>query len=53
MFSFMPTVKPIRLERPIKFDDAMRGLVRVPPPPSGKKAKRAKTAPKKQNRKSR
>jgi hypothetical protein len=36
----MPAAKPIRLGHPIKFDDAMRKLVRLPPPPSGKKAKR-------------
>jgi hypothetical protein len=32
----MPAAKPTRLEHAIKFDDAMR----VPPPPTGKKAKK-------------
>jgi hypothetical protein len=32
----MPKAKPVTLPRPIKFDDAMR----VPPPPTGKKAKK-------------
>jgi hypothetical protein len=36
----MPAAKPIRLEHAIKFDDAMRRAMRVPPPPTGKKAKR-------------
>jgi hypothetical protein len=36
----MPAAKPIRIDRPIKFDDAMRRLIRLPPLPSGKKAKR-------------
>jgi hypothetical protein len=35
----MPAAKPVQLPRPIKFDDAMRRLVKLPPPPSGKKAK--------------
>jgi hypothetical protein len=35
----MPAAKPIQLKRPIKFDDAMRKAMRIPPPPSGKKAK--------------
>jgi len=36
----MPTAKPVKLPRPLKFDDAMRRAMRVPPPPTGKKAKR-------------
>jgi hypothetical protein len=28
------------LKRPMGFDEAMQRLVRLPPPPSGKKAKR-------------
>jgi len=34
----MPKAKPVVLQRPIKFDDAMRRAMRVQPP-SGKKAK--------------
>jgi hypothetical protein len=34
----MPAAKPIRVDS--NFDDAMRKLMRIPPPPSGKKAKR-------------
>jgi hypothetical protein len=36
----MTAAKPVQIKRPIKFDDAMRKAVRVPPPPSEKKAKR-------------
>jgi hypothetical protein len=36
----MPAAKPVKIDKPIAFDDAMRRLVRLPPPPSGKKAKR-------------
>ena len=35
-----PKSKPVALPKPIKFDDAMRRLVRLPPPPTGKKAKK-------------
>jgi len=35
----MPSAKPIQLKRPISFDEVMKRTVRVPPPPSGKKAK--------------
>jgi hypothetical protein len=38
----MPTAKPVKIPLPLKFDEAMRRLVKLPPPPSGKKAKRAK-----------
>jgi hypothetical protein len=36
----MPAAKPVRIDKPIKFDDAMRRAMRVPPPPCGKKAQR-------------
>jgi len=36
----VPAAKFLKPERPIKFDDAMRQLVKLLPPPSGKKAKR-------------
>jgi hypothetical protein len=36
----MPAAKPVRLDRPIKFDEAMRRLVKLPRPPSGKKSQR-------------
>jgi hypothetical protein len=36
----MRTAKPAKLSRAIKFNDAMRRAPRVPPPPTGKKAKR-------------
>jgi hypothetical protein len=36
----MPAAKPVRLKRPLEFEDAMRRLVKLPPPPSGKKAQR-------------
>jgi len=36
----MPAAKPLQLKRPIKFDDAMRTAMRVPPLLTGKKAKR-------------
>jgi hypothetical protein len=36
----VPAAKFLKTERPIKFDDAMRRAIRVPPPPSGKKAKK-------------
>jgi hypothetical protein len=35
----MPAAKFLKPEKPIKFDDAMRRAMRVPSPPSGKKAK--------------
>jgi hypothetical protein len=35
----MPSAKLLKPDKPIKFDDAMRKAMRVPPPPSGKKAK--------------
>jgi len=36
----MPAAKPVKLPRPLKFDEAMRKGMRVPPPPTGKKAKK-------------
>jgi len=36
----MPKAKPVTLPTKIKFDDAMRRAMRVPPPPSGKKAQK-------------
>jgi hypothetical protein len=33
----MPAAKPVKIDKPIKFDDAMRRAMRVPPQP--KKAK--------------
>jgi hypothetical protein len=36
----MPKAKPVQLVRPMRFDEAMQRLVRLPPPPTGKKAKR-------------
>jgi hypothetical protein len=36
----VPGAKPVKIDQPIKFDDAMRRAMRVPPPPSGKKAKK-------------
>jgi hypothetical protein len=36
----MPAAKPVKLPCPIQFDDAMRRVVKLPPPPSGKKVKR-------------
>jgi hypothetical protein len=45
----MPPAKPAKSD--LNFDEAMRKLMRVPPPPSGKKAKRkVKSRPKKQSR---
>lgn len=38
----LPKAKPISLPRPTKFEDAMRGLMRVPSPPSDKKAQNAR-----------
>jgi hypothetical protein len=38
--SLIPKAKPIAPPSKINFDDAMRRSMRVPPPPSGKKAKR-------------
>jgi hypothetical protein len=35
----MPAAKPVTLPEKIKFDDVMHKAMRVPPPPSGKKAK--------------
>jgi hypothetical protein len=35
----MPAAKPVKIEKPICFDEAMRRAVKVPPPLSGKKAK--------------
>jgi len=35
----MSAAKPVKTPQPIKFDDAMRRLVKLPPLPSGKKAK--------------
>jgi hypothetical protein len=40
MIQHMPAAKPVRLKRPMSFDEAMQRLVRLSPPPSGKKAKR-------------
>jgi hypothetical protein len=34
------TPKFLKPDKPIKFDDAMRKAMHVPPPPTGKKAKR-------------
>jgi hypothetical protein len=39
-FSNVPKANPVKIEKPIKFDEAMRRAMRVPPPPSGKKAKK-------------
>lgn len=36
----MPAAKLVQLKRPLKFDHTMRRLVKLPPPPSGKKAKK-------------
>jgi hypothetical protein len=36
----MLKANPVRLPTKIKFDDAMRRAMRVPPPPRGKKAKK-------------
>jgi hypothetical protein len=36
----MPAAKPVKIEKPIKFDEAMKRLVRVQPLSSGKKAKK-------------
>jgi len=36
----MPRAKFLKPDKPVQFDDAMRRLVKLPPPPSGKKAKR-------------
>jgi hypothetical protein len=36
----MPAAKPIKMPKEIDFDEAMRRTMAVPPPPSGKKAKR-------------
>jgi hypothetical protein len=36
----MPSAKPVKLPRRIKFDDAMRRAMRIPPPPMGKKAQK-------------
>jgi hypothetical protein len=38
--SKMSAAKPTRLEHAVKFGDAMRRAMRVPPLPSGKKARR-------------
>jgi hypothetical protein len=38
--SEMAAAKFLKPQQPIKFDEAMRRAMRVPPPPSGKKAKR-------------
>jgi hypothetical protein len=38
----MPKAKLVTLPIKIRFDDAMRRLVRLPPPRTGKKAKGAK-----------
>jgi hypothetical protein len=35
----MPAAKPVQLPHPISFDEAMKRTVKVPPPPSSKKAK--------------
>jgi len=36
----VPAAKPVQLKQPLGFDEAMRRLVKLPPPPTGKKAKR-------------
>jgi hypothetical protein len=35
----MPAAKPVKIDKPIKFDEAMRKAMRVSPPTKGKKAK--------------
>jgi hypothetical protein len=35
----MPAAKPVKIDKPLPFDEAMRRAVRIPPPPTGKKAK--------------
>jgi hypothetical protein len=44
----MPAAKPVKIEKPIKFDDAMRRAMRVPPPP--KKSNPKKSGRKKQQK---
>ena len=36
----MPAAKSVQLKHALRFDEAMRRAMRVPPPPSGKKAKK-------------
>jgi hypothetical protein len=36
----MPAAKFLKPKQRLKFDDAMRKAMRVPPPPSGKKAQK-------------
>jgi hypothetical protein len=36
----MPAPKPVKPDKALSFDDAIRGAMKVPPPPTGKKAKR-------------
>jgi len=36
----MPKAKFLKPEKPISFDAAMRKAMRIPPPPTGKKAKK-------------
>jgi hypothetical protein len=35
----MAASKPVKIKQSIKFDDTMRRVISLPPPPSGKKAK--------------
>jgi hypothetical protein len=46
----MPAAKPVKIDKPIKFDDAMRRAMRVPPPT--KKGKQQKVWRKKSRKKS-
>jgi len=36
----MPTAKFLKPKEPVSFDDALRRAMLIPPPPTGKKAKR-------------
>lgn len=40
----MPKANPVSLKRPLPFDEAMRKLMNIPPPPSGKKARAKRKA---------
>jgi hypothetical protein len=37
----MPASKPVKIDKPIRFDEAMRRAMRVPPLPTGKEANKA------------
>jgi hypothetical protein len=41
MMREMPSAKLLKPDKPIKFDDALRGAMRVPPPPKKSKPKKA------------